>query len=89
MDWLTGLILAALPVALLLACPIGMFLAMRMMGREHAPPSGDAQRLPALDRLRALERRQAELAREIVLARRELEGGPAQNASEVTPAERA
>jgi hypothetical protein len=89
MEWLIGLILAALPFAILLACPIGMFLAMRMMGREHGSPipTANRQEVPAVDRLQALERQQEELAREIALARRDLEGQPTK-AREVGPAER-
>lgn len=76
MDWLPVLIVAALPFLVILACPIGMFFAMRFgMGGAAMGACAherDLRKLPAGERLALLERQQAELAEEIALARREL-----------------
>lgn len=80
-TWLyaPGLVAAALPVLLLLVCPLSMLLmAWTMRG-----PLGSAQRAPlsTADRLAALEREQARLNAEIASARAEL-GGTAERAPE-------
>lgn len=62
------LFLAALPVLLLLACPLSMVLMMRMMGQHSGAPSGAAGDPAA--QLAALEREQARLAGEIEHVRR-------------------
>lgn len=75
MEWLIGLAAAAIPFAILLACPVGMFLAMRfgmswmMPGCAHERDV--AKRAPA-ERLAHLERQQAQLARDIEATRAQL-----------------
>lgn len=65
-------LLAALPLLVLLACPLSMVLmAWMMRGEMH----GARQEGPASDRLVALEREQARLGAEIARTRGELEGG--------------
>lgn len=77
MEWIVG----ALPLLVVLACPIGMVVLMRMMGMggsrskrpsdgTAAPARGDAQR-----RLALLELRQAALDLEIAAVRRDVERG--------------
>lgn len=68
MEWLIGLAAAAVPFAILLACPVGMFLAMRfgmswmMPGCAH---ERDLSKLAPAERLAHLELQQAQLARDI------------------------
>jgi len=72
------LLLAALPVLLVLACPISMgVMAWMMRGQMSGPMTGSVS---AADRLVALEREQARLADEIARARGELDRstGPAE-----------
>ena len=64
------LLLAALPVLLVLACPISMGVMAWMMRGEMSHPSASVS---AADRLVALEREQARLAAEIARARGELD----------------
>lgn len=79
MEWLIALAAAAIPFAILLACPVGMFLAMRfgmgwmMPGCAH---ERDIAKLAPVERLAHLERQQAQLAREIEATRAQLAGGP-------------
>lgn len=79
MEWLIGLAAAAIPFAILLACPIGMFLAMRfgmswmMPGCAH---ERDLSKLSPTERLAHLERQQAQLARAIEVTRAQLGGEP-------------
>jgi outer membrane murein-binding lipoprotein Lpp len=68
MEWLIGLVAAAIPFAILLACPVGMFLAMRFGMSWMAPGCAherDVSKLGPAERLTHLERQQAHLAREI------------------------
>lgn len=72
MEWLAG----ALPFLFVLACPIGMFFMMRMMGgggnsnSGAAPDRGAAPgRTDPGERLALLELRQGELGRQIAAAR--------------------
>ncbi len=75
MEWLIGLAAAAIPFAILLACPIGMFLAMRfgmswmMPGCAH---ERDVSKLTPAERLALLEVQQAKLARDIETTRAQL-----------------
>lgn len=75
MEWLIGLAAAAIPFAILLACPVGMFLAMRfgmswmMPGCAH---ERDVSKLTPAERLTHLERQQAQLARDIETTRAQL-----------------
>lgn len=79
MEWLVAFVVAALPFAILLACPIGMFLAMRfgmgwmMPGCAH---ERDLSKLAPIERLAHLERQQARLAAEIEATRAQLAGDP-------------
>jgi len=71
-EWITGVLIAALPVALVLVCPIAMFLMMRSMGgMSHS--SSDLTKLTPEARLAHLEVAQAALAHEIGAARAELD----------------
>lgn len=72
MEWLAALGVAALPFAIILACPIGMFLAMRfgMSAMSGHPPEREAA-APGQRRAR-LEHQQAQLASEVAAARAEL-----------------
>lgn len=84
MEWLTGLIAGALPFAFVLACPIAMFLMMRMgmSGMSHSEP--EAKTMTPAQRLAHLEMQQEALAREIAAIRAELErtrSTPARRAS--------
>lgn len=63
---------AALPMLVLLACPLSMVLMMWMMRGEMGKPTS-ASTTPGVDRLSALEQEQARLANEIAQARREVE----------------
>lgn len=65
-------LLAALPLLVLLACPLSMVLmAWMMRGEMRGKPDAGA----GVDRLVALEREQARLATEIARTRGELEAG--------------
>ena len=71
MEWLTGLLIAALPFVLVLACPIAMLLMMRGMGgTSHS--TNDLAKLTPEARIAHLEMDQAALAQEIGAARAEL-----------------
>ncbi len=63
------LIAPALPILVVLVCPLSMLLMMRMMGNSTAQ-SGSA--ISPTDRLAALEREQARLDAEIARTRAEL-----------------
>lgn len=79
MEWLIALVAAALPFAILLACPVGMFLAMRFGMRWMMPGCAherDLSKLAPTERLAQLERQQAQLAREIEATRAQLAGDP-------------
>lgn len=65
-------LLAALPVLVLLACPLSMLLMVWMMRGDMHGARGDAT---AADRLVALEREHARLGAEIARTRGELEAG--------------
>ncbi len=77
MEWLIAVAAAAIPFAILLACPVGMFLAMRfgmswmMPGCSHQQ---DLSKLTPAERLAQLERQQAQLARDIDATRAQLAG---------------
>lgn len=75
MELLIGLAAAAIPFAILLACPIGMFLAMRF-GMSWMMPScaheRDAAKLAPAERLAHLERQQAQIARDLEATRAQL-----------------
>ena len=73
MEWLTGLVAGALPFAFVLACPIAMFLMMRM--GMPGMPHGDANpaKLTPTQRLAQLELQQTALAQQIAATRSELE----------------
>lgn len=79
MEWLIGLAAAAIPFAILLACPIGMFLAMRF-GMSWMMPScaheRDVSKLTPAERLAHLERQQGQLARDIEMTRAQLASEP-------------
>lgn len=83
MEWLVALVAAALPFAILLACPVGMFLAMRfgmgwmMPGCAH---DREVSKLGPVERLAHLERQQAQLARQIEATRAQLAGDPRRSA---------
>ena len=70
MDWLTGLIAGALPFAFVLACPIAMFLMMRV-GMPHGESA--LAKLTPEQRLAHLEMQQTALAQRIATTRSELE----------------
>lgn len=75
MEWLIGLAAAAIPFAILLACPVGMFLAMRF-GMSWMMPActheRDLSKLTPAQRLAHLEVQQARLARDIEASRAHL-----------------
>jgi outer membrane murein-binding lipoprotein Lpp len=75
MEWLIGLVAAAVPIAILVACPVGMFLAMRFGMSSMMPGCAherDLAKLRPAERLAHLERQQAQLAREIEATRTQL-----------------
>lgn len=84
-EAILALVAAALPLLIVLACPIAMYLLMRNgMGSSSMAEHGrnDLPVLPPARRPGALERRHTELAEEIALARAELA-----SEGERTPAE--
>jgi hypothetical protein len=71
MDSLTGVLSAALPFRVVLACPIAMFLMMRSMGGMSHSTNDPATRTPD-DRLAQLEMEQAALSQRIAAARADM-----------------
>lgn len=73
MESVTWLIASAVPFAFVLACPIAMFLMMRMGigGTSHG--DRDLAKLTPEQRLAHMEMQQSALAKQIAAARAELE----------------
>lgn len=73
MEWLTGLVAGALPFAFVLACPIAMFLMMRVGMPRMSHGAGDLAKLTPEQRLAHLEMQQTALAQQIASTRSEFE----------------